>query len=124
MARFASGCLIALGAAIALGAVSVSKAGDVPAPVGQHDAVSAPAGAQGMIIYRDPATGQLGVPPPGVVPPPAPVAAPRGVAERPGTTPAGGVLLDAVPWNTMTVTTDAAGHASGHCDRRVVEPGE
>ena len=114
MARFMSGGLIALGAVLAFGAATPGRAGDEPTP----------AGAQGMVIYRDPATGRLGVPPAGVIPPPAPALVPRGVAERAGTSPAGGVLLDVVPRFTMTATTDGAGHATARCDRRDADAGE
>ena len=101
--------LIVLGALITLAVATAARAGDSP--------------AQGMTIYRDPATGQLlNEPPPG-----AAVAVPRAQApmvERQGMTPGGGVLLDGVPLSTITATTDAGGKVTARCEPRPAGGGE
>jgi hypothetical protein len=76
-----------------------------------------PAGSGGMTIYRDPDTGQLGVPPADVAAQLAPRAAQRPMVERLGTTPGGGVLLDGGPLMAVTATVDEHGKVSARCDR-------
>jgi hypothetical protein len=76
-----NGSLGVLSAAIVLGGwLTLSHAADPPPASG------------GMVIYQDPATGELMVPPPGAIPPPADGLRERAAApvEVPGTTPAGG----------------------------------
>jgi hypothetical protein len=87
-----------------------SPAADAPAP-------KAPA-TPGLVIYRDPTTGHLGVPPPDVAADLARSAAPRPtrMVERQGTTPGGGVLLDGIPPMAITTTVDAAGRVTTRCD--------
>jgi len=56
----------------------------------------APAGAAGMRVYRDPATGKLGSPPPGAVAPPPEQGEENEepLVEEPSPTPGGGVSVD------------------------------
>jgi hypothetical protein len=78
-----------------------------------------PAGNSGMVTYRDPATGQLTAEPPTGTPLPGPAVSnsAAGLVERPGTTPAGGYLLDLQGrfMNTMTTTKDADGRTHVDC---------
>ena len=64
---------------------------DSPAPGPQSQV-----GASGMVIYRDPVTGEIGVPPPGAIPePPVTDRAPRGeLREVPSPVPGGGWKVD------------------------------
>jgi hypothetical protein len=99
---------LALGALLA--PLSVARAQNV---------LDAPAGAAGMRVYRDPATGAF------VAPPAAPAATPAGsqplgarrFVEVPGTSPAGGVTLDlqGAFQAEVTATVDADGHVATHC---------
>ncbi len=82
-------------------------------------AAEAPPASGGMVIHRDPTTGQLTVPPPGAIPSSgerlrAPAEA---ETEVPGTTPAGGWKLR-VPrrfMHSMRATTGADGTVSTEC---------
>ncbi len=101
--RRALAVLGTLGALLAAGAVS-RVAGEQPA-----------APAHGIVIYRDPATGRLGAPPPGFMTTPA--APPANLVERRGVTRGGGVLVDLQGRfsKTMTATRDAAGNVRVDC---------
>lgn len=96
-------------------------AGTVAAP--QQSGPPAPLGAAGMDIYRDPATGQIGTPPPGSVRPRA-VQRAADAVERPGTTPAGGVMLERPGgfMHSMSATRDDTGRVKVGCEPGV--PGE
>lgn len=81
-----------------------------------------PAASQGMRVYRDPQTGQLGAPPPGVQPPGLSVAeqhslnrSDRGLHAR--TLPGGGVAVDLQGrYQSMAVATVGAdGQAAVNC---------
>jgi hypothetical protein len=80
----------------------------------------------GVVIYRDPTTGKLGVPPPDVAADLARSAAqrPTRMVERQGTTPGGGVLLDGIPPMGMTTTVDAAGRVITRCDSEAAAGGQ
>lgn len=98
--------LVALAALVRTG-TAIAGDGDHPAPA-----------SGGMVIYRDPTTGRLGVPPPDVA---AQLGArvvqrPTPMAERLGTTPAGGVLLDGVPRMAVSATVDAHGTVTTRCE--------
>ncbi len=76
------------------------------------------AAGAGMRIYRDPATGQIGVPPPGSVGPAERAVRPLApLVESPGTSPAGGWKLDSsgLPLNAFVATRDAAGNVQIEC---------
>ena len=105
--------LIALAAAVVLCRADVARAGDGSAP-------GAPA-VSGMVIYRDPVTGKLGVPPADVAAQLDPRAArrPAAMVERPGTTAGGGTLLDGVPPMAVTATADGQRKVSTRCARRL-----
>ncbi len=76
----------------------------------------APPAMQGMVIYRDPVTGKLGTPPPGVV-----IGVPSGppgpLPERRGQTHGGGFLVDlrGRGTKTMVATRDADGTLHTDC---------
>jgi hypothetical protein len=114
-----------LAALLVLGFAYVAAAGQEETPPasapssGEVGAPAAPPGGAGMVIYRDPSTGRLGVPPAGAARP-APRAGAGGV-ERQGITAGGGVLLDGLPWNTMSATRDAAGGTATRCERKAGE---
>jgi len=81
-----------------------------------------PAASQGMRVYRDPQTGQLGAPPPGVQPPGLSAAelrslnrSDRGLQAR--TLPGGGVAVDLQGrYQSMAVATvGAEGQAAVNC---------
>src|SRR2546422_9515680 len=75
-----------------------------------------PAAPPGMVIYRDPATGRLGVPPPGAVPPAAGEAPGAGtVAETRGTTRAGGWKATRRLRHTMRAAVSADGSIAVDC---------
>jgi len=85
-------------------------------------AVELPVAAQGMRVYRDPQTGQLGAPPPGVQPPGLSAAelrslnrSDRGLQAR--TLPGGGVAVDLQGrYQSMAVATvGAEGQAAVNC---------
>ena len=82
-------------------------------------AAESPSRDAGMVIYRDPATGEVVPPPPGVVPAPtaAPAAPSSPLIERPGTTRAGGSLVDLHGRfrNRVTVTKGADGRMQSRC---------
>ncbi len=84
-------------------------------------AAESPSRDAGMVIYRDPATGEVVPPPPGVVPAPtdAPAAQASPLVERPGMTRAGGSLVDLHGRfrNRVTVTKGADGRMESHCGR-------
>jgi hypothetical protein len=71
-----------------------------------------PAKANGVVIYRDPATGRLSAPPPGLAPRAqgAPVQA-GSVVETRGTTPAGGWKASGPFRHTMQATLGPGGVA-------------
>lgn len=102
---------------------AVVAVGVLPRLSGPIDAESTPgrvaSGSAGMVIYRDPVTGKLGVPPPDVAAQLDPRAArrPAPMVERPGTTPGGGTLLDGAPLMAVTATVDGHGKVSARCDR-------
>ena len=74
-----------------------------------------PPAPRGMVIYRDPATGQLSVPPPGVVPPGARLPRQPAIVETPGTTRAGGWKASGRFMNTMRATAGADGEVTVDC---------
>jgi hypothetical protein len=111
-------------AALVLGAregraepVCAATDGTSPPPACVEPAAAA-TGSAGMLIYRNPATGALDVPPDDVdvAPQPSARALPPPLVERMGITPGGGVLLDNVPMMGMTATVDAAGKVATRCD--------
>ena len=113
--RIAAGFVVlALGAG-GVRAAQVCSTTEDPPPACIDGARTAGASA-GMIIYRDPVTGALGVPPADVAGQLAPATPPPQPVERMGVTPGGGVLLDHVPMMGMTATVDAAGRVSTRCD--------
>jgi hypothetical protein len=77
------------------------------------------AGPDGMVIYRDPATGRFADPPPGALPPGVSTlsATPGPVAETAGTSAAGGWKADLRGRfiSTMQATADGAGHVGHDC---------
>ena len=83
----------------------------VPAAVASAEQ---PATANGVVIYRDPATGRLGAPPPGVAPRAqgAPVQ-PGSVVETRGTTTGGGWKASGPFRHTMQATMGPGGVAVG-----------
>jgi len=84
-----------LGVLGTLGAFGAVRA-EPPAPAADAQA-GAPAGAPVMRIYRDPATGEIGAPPPGTPLEGATESvgtSAEGLVETPGTSPAGGVTVD------------------------------
>jgi hypothetical protein len=72
-----------------------------------------------MVIYRDPTTGELTVPPADAVPPPSERfrAPAEPLTEEPGTTPAGGWKLRLPPRfrHTVRATAGADGTPSTEC---------
>jgi len=74
-------------------------------------------GTVGMVGYRDPATGEFGLPPADVAAQLNGAAVQRAArpVERAGTTAAGGVLLDGGPIMGMVATVDANGQVKAHC---------
>ena len=64
--------------------------------VAADDSPQSQVGASGMVIYRDPVTGEIGEPPPGAIPePPVTDRAPRGeLREVPSPVPGGGWKVD------------------------------
>jgi hypothetical protein len=100
---------------VAGGAALRAAAGPPAGPAGAQTAQQ-PADAHGMVIYRDPLTGQLGAPPSNfVIGTPG---APQGpLPERRGRTRGGGFAVDlhGRGMKTMVVTRDAAGNAHVGC---------
>jgi hypothetical protein len=89
----------------------------------QESAVQAPIAAQGMRVYRDPETGQLGPPPPGVQPPGLSVAEQRMLNRSDGglqarTLPRGGVAVDLQGryQNMAVANVGADGQAEVSCE--------
>src|SRR5262249_22311225 len=75
----------------------------------------APAGTAGMVIYRNPVTGELDAPPADVAAQmPAPAQPPP--VERMGVTPGGGVLLHRIPMIGLTATGDRTRPVTTRCD--------
>ena len=77
----------------------------------------APAGSGAMMGYRDPVTGEFGMPPADVAAQLNGAAVQRAArpVERPGNTAGGGVLLDGGPVLGMTATVGPDGQVSAHC---------
>jgi hypothetical protein len=69
-----------------------------------------------MMIYRNPATGELEAPPDDVAAEPPAQATPAPMVERMGITPGGGVLLDNIPMMGVTATVGATGQVTTRCD--------
>jgi hypothetical protein len=78
---------------------------------------SAAPGRGAMVGYRDPVTGEFALPPADVAAQLNAAAVQRAArpTERPGTTRAGGVLLDGGPMMGMVATVDANGHVKANC---------
>jgi hypothetical protein len=96
--------------------------GDVPTALPERPA-QAPVAAQGMRVYRDPQTGKLGPPPPGITPPGLTAAEQRMLNRsdqglRPLTLPGGGVAIDLQGRfrNMAVATVGADGQAVVNCD--------
>ena len=87
-----------------------------PPPQACVEPVPASAGSAGIVIYRNPVTGELEAPPPDVAAQMSAKPVQRPAIERTGITPGGGVLLDHIPMMGMTATVDAAGQVSTRCD--------
>ena len=113
--------LLVLLAALALGGRCLADDKPTSAP----PATGGPA-IGGMVIYRDPATGQLTGPPAGapVHPRARAVVPPTPMTERLGLTPGGGVLLDGIPRMGVTVAVGANGVISSGCRREPPRGGE
>jgi hypothetical protein len=99
----------------------VSVAAGVPA-VQPEKATQAPTAAQSMRVYRDPQTGRLGPPPPGVQPPGLSIAEQRMLNRsdtglQPRALPGGGVAVDLQGrFRSMAVATVGAdGQAAVNC---------
>jgi hypothetical protein len=92
-------------------ALALSRAGNEP--------TTAP-GTGAMVGYRDPVTGEFGLPPADVAAQLNGAAVQRAArpVERMGTTPAGGVLADGGPMMGMVATVDANGQVSARCGSR------
>ena len=109
MASARSGSLLLAAAIVSGGFLATARAAEPP---------PAPAG---MVIYRDPTTGQLTVPPADAVPAsPERLRAPaEPLTEEPGTTPAGGwkLRLPRRFMHTMQATAGADGTQSTGCVR-------
>jgi hypothetical protein len=78
----------------------------------------APAGGDGMVIYRDPATGRIAAPPPGALPPEVSSfsATPGPVTETQGASAAGGWKADTRRFrSSMQATADGAGPVAHDC---------
>lgn len=107
--------LAALGAIVAAGVALKVAAQQRAEPAGAQSAQH-PGDAHGMVIYRDPLTGQLGAPPSSFVigTPGAPQAP---LPERRGRTRGGGFAADlhGRATKTMMVTRDAAGRVQVGC---------
>jgi len=110
------------GAGIAGGFGDGALADGEPAAL-QPAAVQAPVAAQGLRVYRDPQTGQLGPPPPGIQPPELTAAELRmlnrsdeGLQSR--TLPGGGIAVDLQGrYRSMAVATVGAdGQAEVSCE--------
>ena len=88
-----------------------------PARAGDELSRGAPSGAAAMRIYRDPVTGEVGVPPPGAVGPAAERSAAAPLVETPGTSAAGWWKLGpaGMPRHAFVATHDAAGKATIEC---------
>ena len=107
MTRSRYAWLVAFGALAVLASPIETRADEAPA-----------SGTAGMVIYRDPHTGQLGgVPPAGMSGLPAAPSVGSAV-EVSGTTPGGGVKLERPGgfMSTMSGSRDAAGRVSVHCE--------
>jgi len=96
--------------------------GDVPAALTEKPA-RAPVAVQGMRVYRDPQTGRLGPPPPGITPPGLTNAEQRMLSRsdqglRPRTLPGGGVAVDLQGRfrNMAVATVGADGQAVVNCE--------
>jgi hypothetical protein len=102
-----TGSLLLAAAILSCGLVAAARAAEPPA-----------AAPGGMVIYRDPITGELTVPPADAVPAPSERRAPaEPLIEEPGTTPAGGWKMR-MPQrfrHTMRATTGADGAPSTGC---------
>jgi hypothetical protein len=79
-----------------------------------------PPGGGAMVGYRDPATGEFGLPPADVAAQLNGAALQRAArpVERRGTSPAGGVLLDGGPMMGMVATVGADGQVNARCGSR------
>jgi hypothetical protein len=95
--------------------------GGVPAVLSERPA-QAPVDAQGMRVYRDPQTGRLGPPPPGLAPLGLTTAEQRMLSRsdqglRPRTLPGGGVAVDLQGRyrNMAVATVGADGQAAVNC---------
>jgi len=90
-------------------ALAISRAGS--------GARVAPSGGGAMVGYRDPTTGEFGLPPADVAAQLNGAAVQRAArpVERPGNTAGGGVLLDGGPILGMTATVGPDGQVSAHC---------
>jgi hypothetical protein len=122
VAAVAGGAVLCLTGAARLEADAQPPAGSPAADAPASKAPQTP----GVIVYRDPTTGQLGVPPADVAADLARSAAqrPNRMVERQGTTPGGGVLLDGIPLMGMTTTVDAAGRVTTRCDSEAAAGGQ
>jgi len=119
-----SGLILAAMTVVHISLVRAEEGGDVtgiPA-ASQKSAAQAPVATQGMRVYRDPQTGRLGPPPPGVQPPGLSVAEQRmlnrsdaGLQSR--VLPGGGVVVDLQGrYQSMAVATVSAdGQAAVNC---------
>ncbi len=102
--------------------------GTVVARGSSHADEPSAAGAEGMRVYRDPATGAFVPPPPGTTMPDMTGArdsgAARALVETPGTSPAGGVMIDlqGAFQSTVTATVDAQGKVGTHCAETAPAP--
>ena len=79
----------------------------------------APAGGA-MVGYRDPVTGEFGLPPADVAAQLGGSAVQRAAqpVERPGRTAGGGVLVDGGPVMSMTATVGPDGRVGAHCEKQ------
>jgi hypothetical protein len=77
----------------------------------------APAAGLAQVVYRDPVTGRIVEPPPGVTVPVPRQTAPAPPVETPGTTAGGGVKLDlrGQPREAFVATRDGTGPARVEC---------
>jgi hypothetical protein len=121
-----SGITLAAFMALHAGPGRAGEGGDETAggvPAGQQKAAGqAPVAAQGLRVYRDPQTGRLGPPPPGVVPPGLTAAEQRMLNRsdqglQVHTLPGGGVAVDLQGrYRSMAVATvSAGGQAAVNC---------
>jgi len=125
---FGSGMTLAAVMAVHAGAGMAGGLGDEALADGEPAApqpmpVQAPVAAQGLRVYRDPQTGQLGPPPPGIRPPELTAAelrmlnrSDKGLQSR--TLPGGGIAIDLQGrYRSMAMATVGAdGQAEVNCE--------